>query len=75
LAKYIFEETAKKPLVLVDDIAAELDDVFITSVLNMLLKQEGQVVLTSIRSAELVGFSKNVDAVLQLNQTQYKDHD
>ncbi|MGB0636501.1 MAG: DNA replication/repair protein RecF [Gammaproteobacteria bacterium] len=75
LAKYIFEETAKKPLVLVDDIAAELDDVFITSVLNMLLKQEGQVVLTSIRSAELVGFSKNVDAVLQLDQTQYKDRD
>jgi hypothetical protein len=49
--------------------------VFITSVLNMILKQEGQVVLTSIRAAELVGFSKNVDAVLQLNQTQYKDHD
>jgi recombinational DNA repair ATPase RecF len=66
LAKYIFEKTAKKPLVLVDDIAAELDDVFISSVLNMLLKQEGQVVLTSIRPNELADFSKNVDAVLQL---------
>jgi hypothetical protein len=52
-----------------------LDDVFINSVLNMLLKQEGQVVLTSIRSAELVGFSKNVDAVLQLDQIRHKNHD
>jgi DNA replication and repair protein RecF len=67
LANYIFEKTAKKPLILVDDIAAELDDVFISSVLNMLLKQEGQVVLTSIRPTELVDFSKNADAVLQLD--------
>ena len=67
LTKYIFEKTAKKTLVLVDDIAAELDDVFISSVLNMLLKQEGQVVLTSIRPMELADFSKNADAVLQLD--------
>ncbi len=67
LAKYIFEKTAKKPLILVDDIAAELDDVFISSVLDMLLMQEGQVVLTSIRPTELADFSKNVDAVLQLD--------
>ena len=52
---------------LVDDIAAEEDDVFISSVLIMLLKQEGQVVLTSIRPMELADFSKNADAVLQLS--------
>jgi DNA replication and repair protein RecF len=71
LSKYIFEKTKKKPLVLVDDLAAELDDVFISAVINMLLKQEGQVVLTAIRPKELLDFSKNADAILQLDETKH----
>ncbi len=71
LAKYIIEKTDKKPLILVDDITAELDDIFVSSIVEMLLQQEGQVVLTAIRTNELLGFSENAESIMQLQKNNH----
>lgn len=53
LAAFIHEETGQKPVILVDDLAAELDDKMRGALVDIIDEQGGQRVYTAIRAEDL----------------------
>ena len=68
LADFITSKTAKNPVILVDDLAAELDDRLIELAMEGFGKQKGQTVFTAIREGELLGFSHNIEKAFHVEQ-------
>ena len=68
LADFITSKTAKNPVILVDDLAAELDDRLIQLAMEGFGKQKGQTVFTAIREGELLGFSHDIEKVFHVEQ-------
>jgi DNA replication and repair protein RecF len=68
LADFITGKTAKNPVILVDDLAAELDDKLIRLAMEGFAKQKGQTVFTAIRPNELLRFSQDIEKVFHVEQ-------
>ena len=66
LADFIASKTAKNPVILVDDLAAELDDRLIQLAMEGFGKQKGQTVFTAIREGELLSFSPRIETVFHV---------
>jgi len=68
LADFIASKTTKNPVILVDDLAAELDDRLIRLAMEGFEKQKGQTVFTAIRPDELLSFSHGIEKVFHVEQ-------
>ncbi len=68
LADFITCKSSKNPVILVDDLAAELDDRLIRLAMDGFEKQKGQTIFTAIRPSELLSFSRGIEKVFHVEQ-------
>ena len=68
MADCITSKKAKNPVILVDELAAELDERLIQLDMEGFGKQKGQTVFTAIREGELLGFSHDIEKVFHVEQ-------
>lgn len=68
LADFIESESARKSIILIDDLAAELDDKMRGGVVDMINQRGGQRVFTAIKPGELPEISETTETMFHVEQ-------
>ena len=74
LSKYIFQGIGIRPVLLVDDFAAELDDLMCSLVLRMMSKTNSQVFITSISNHSTKNTLLDVAGTFHVKQGSVNTH-